>query len=734
MSQLPRRRDLLKLSALAVGALPTACYRATSDPKQLSDEDSARYFPQSVMSGDPRSELDPSTNTFAASIVLWVRVEDASVTSGELALSLSMALDEGMTQPVSLSADAEVMFTKAEADHCLGVRVGGLEPATTYYYRFSYQALEGIAQTRIGRTRTAPAGDAKEPVKFAVICCQDYVGKYFHVPQHISEQDVDFVLHLGDYVYETTGDPSFQTTSDARAIVFSAPEEALELGSGAASYLAAQSLSNYRDLYKQYRSDPGLQALHERHPIIAIWDDHEFSDDSHGDVATYDDGRSDETEPDRRAAADQAWFEFMPVDYTDPPTAKLDKLGEFPDNFTIYRSFVFGQHLELVITDLRRFRPDHLVPEDAPPGAVFLSADEVAANFDTPPADLVPYVDIESFADGVYQKALSDNADALAITAASLTGNFSAVWINGALASLMGADLPDPIDLTDTSLARGYAYHSLGKAQQFSRIGSRYVVAVGPFEALAQKLWQASKGRSEMLMGKAQRDWFLQTVHDSSRTFKIWGSEVAFQPRHIDLTGFDAAPADLRTLVSISAEDWDGFPNERRALLKELSNAKNVLVLSGDLHCYFAGTPFLPDDEATRVVELTTGSATSTTWLDSIAGSLNQSSSVPMNVKALLQILPALLTDTERRPNPHLAFQELSRNGYSIVEVGPNDITMTIRSIATKEVATAPEDLKKKLDDLFTSQRFRTQVDSAELEQEIDGEFLTWSREEMKFK
>ena len=58
--------------------------------------------------------------------------------------------------------------------------------------------------------------------------------------------------------------------------------------------------------------------------MIAIWDDHEFSDDSHGDVATYEDGQSDETEPDRRAAADQAWFEFMPVDYSDPPTAKLD--------------------------------------------------------------------------------------------------------------------------------------------------------------------------------------------------------------------------------------------------------------------------------------------------------------------------------------------------------------------------------------------------------------------------
>jgi len=539
---------------------------------------------------------------------------------------------------------------------------------------------------------------------------------------------------LGDYIYETTADPSFQVSIPDRAVVFGKPEEALMLGSGDSAYQAAQSLDNYRDLYRLYRADADLQAVHERFPIIAIQDDHEFSDDCHGDVATYTNGRTDETETPRRLAADQAWFEYMPLDYSDPPTSKLDKAGEFPDNFNIYRSFVFGQHLQLVITDLRRFRPDHLVPEDAPPGAVFLTADRVAANFDKPPTDLVPYVDIETFAGGAYRLALSDGADALAITAASLTGNFSVVWINSALASLTDAKVPDPIDVTDGSLERGYAYHSLGKTQQFSRLGSRYVVAVGPFEALAQKLWQASKGKSEMVMGKAQRDWFLQTVHDSSRTFKIWGSEVAFQARHIDLTGFDGAPADLRTVVSISAEDWDGFPNERRALLKELSNAKNVLILSGDLHCYFAGTPFLPDDEATRVVELTTGSATSNTWLDSITGSLSQDSSVPANVKALVQILPALLSDTERRPNPHLAFQELSKNGYSIVEVSPSDVTMTIQTIATKDVATAPEDLKKKLDDLFSSTRFRTRLDSAELEQEINGEFLTWSREEMKFK
>lgn len=724
MSQLRRRRDVLKLSALAVAAVPTACYRAAEDPPLLSEADSARYFPQSVASGDPRPD----------SVVLWVRVEDAERPDAEAVLSLSMGLDAELAQQLDLGAASGSMLTASDTDYCLMVRVGGLEPDTTYYYRFSYSTLDGVARSRTGRTRTAPAEDSPAPVKFAVMSCQDYAGKYYHVARHIAEQDVAFVLHLGDYVYETAGNPAFQAPTAERQVVFSVPEEALELGSGDDTFLAAQSLSNYRDLYKLYRSDPDLQALHERHPMIAVWDDHEFSDDCHGDVATYRDGRVDETSPERRAAADQAWSEYMPIDYNTPPASKLDKQGEFPDNFSIYRSFVFGQHLELLLTDLRRFRPDHLVPEDAPPGAVFLTAPEVAASFDSPPADLVPYVDIESFADGAYLEALSANAEALDIRPESLSGNFSAVWINGALASLDAAGLPPPIDLEDATLERGYAYHCLGKTQQFSRIGSRYVVALGPFEALAKKLWDASDKASERLMGKEQRAWFLRTLHDSTRTFKVWGSEVALQPRRIDLSKVPAAPDELRTKLSISTEDWDGFPNERRALLKELAAAGNVVILSGDLHSFFAGTPFVDGDEETRVVELTTGSVSSTTWLDSIGDSISQDSSVPMNVQLLLALLPSLLRDPELKPNPHLAYQELQSNGYSIVEVGPKDVLMTVQTLASKYVAQAPESLKKPLDQLFTSTRFRTRSGSAELEQEFDGDFLTWSRQDLEFQ
>jgi len=164
-------------------------------------------------------------------------------------------------------------------------------------------------------------------------------------------------------------------------------DEALTLGSASAPYQAAQSLSNYRDLYRLYRSDADLQAVHELFPIIAIQDDHEFSDDCHADVATYTDGRMDETETPRRLAADQAWFEYMPVDLSQAPTSDWDATQQFPDELRYYRNFEFGRHLDLVLTDLRRYRPDHLVPEDAFPGSVFLTQTELTKVLGSVPAN-----------------------------------------------------------------------------------------------------------------------------------------------------------------------------------------------------------------------------------------------------------------------------------------------------------------------------------------------------------
>jgi alkaline phosphatase D len=700
MQPFPRRR-FLELTLVSAGAVfgPVACGSVDSSARSLEQ---ALTFPQSVASGDPRP----------TSVVLWTRVVDADSPDDDLSLILDVATDEAFSQRVTLDGAASSSLTaKAEFDHCVKTRVDGLSPGTTYYYRFRYAKNGASTNSRVGRTKTAPADDADVSVRFAVVSCQDYAGKYYHSYRHLAGLEVDVIVHLGDYIYETTADPSFQVVNAARQVTFGKPDEALTLGSGDSQYQAAQSLDNYRDLYRLYRSDADLQAVHERFPIIAVQDDHEFSDDCHADVATYTDGRTDETETPRRLAADQAWFEYMPVDLSVAPTSDWDATQAFPDELRYYRNFVFGLNLELVLTDLRRYRPDHLVPEDAFPGSIFLKQAALTEVLGSLPDD---------YAGGAYKKALADGADALNIQASSVTGDISVPFINDSLSTL-GSSKPAPIPLETADLELGYAYHQLLKTDEFSRIGSRYVLALGPFNALANAAYKASSGASEQLMGATQRAWFLDTMKASTRTFKVWGNEVCMMPRHVDLSANALAPEALRMKITISAEDWDGFPNERNALLGELAALDNVVVVSGDLHCFFAGTPYANDDPSKRVVEFVTGSLTSTTWKSGLTSLVDTDTSLPPSAKLLAAAVGSLLVDPQARPNPHLAFQNLAENGYGVCEVNAQKLAVSLFSLSADAVATAPEALTMAIDDLFTEQRFEVDAGAADLFQ-INGD------------
>jgi len=714
MQAFPRRR-FLELTLVSAGGIlgPVACGSDANAPNL----DPARVFPQSVASGDPRPN----------SIVLWTRVLDSDRAGADLELTLELATDEAFTRIVSLDgAPRRRLSALADFDHCVKTRVDGLQPGTLYYYRFSYARDGARATTRTARTKTAPDPDADATVRFAVVSCQDYAGKYFHAYRKLATLDLDVIVHLGDYVYETTGDPSFQVDDPARPVRFGKPEQAIELGSGAASYQAAQSLDNYRDLYRLYRSDPDLQAAHERFPMIAVQDDHEFSNDCHGDVATYEDGRTDETSTPRRLAADRAWFEYMPADFSQPPAEDWDESSGFPDELRYYRSFVFGRHVELVMTDLRRYRPDHLVPEDAFPGAVFLDQSSLLQISDGKlPGEAVAYVEIDDYAGGRYQDALKAGAESLGFRASSITGSISVPFINQALLTLQ-LESPVAIDPTASGFERGYAYHQLLKSEEFSNIGSRYVVASQPFEALAKARYLASAGASEQLMGAAQRAWFLETMTASTRTFKIWGSEICLMPRQIDLTPVTLAPASLRQKITITAEDWDGFPNERRALLTELAKLDNVVIVSGDLHCFFAGTPYVDDHPSQRVVEFVTGSLTSTTWLSGLTALAASNPSLPPETKFIAASISTLLVDPDTRPNPHLAWQNLADNGFAVFEADAQRLTAQLLSLPASAVATATAQLGVDLASLFSEQRFEVAAGRADLLRDADGVRERW--------
>ncbi|MFZ5892113.1 MAG: alkaline phosphatase D family protein [Myxococcota bacterium] len=702
MSQrLPRRR-FFSLSAVTASALvaPLGCGSDGVDSTELS----VKFFPQSVASGDPRE----------SSVVLWTRVVDPKHANEDLEVELEISTHRNFVEVIALDGQATSKLTaRAEFDHCVSLRVDGLAAATTYYYRFRYEGSEGLVVSRTGRTRTAPAADADVPVKFGVVCCQSYSGRYYHVLRQLATYELDFVLHLGDYVYETGS-----ALPGTRRVVFGKPEEALVRGEGD---LAARSLDNYRDLYRLYRSDRDLQGVHELFPMIVIADDHEFSNDCYGGTATYTEGRSDETDEARRAASDQAWFEYMPVDYSEVPASRWQPALGFPDQLKIYRSFGFGKHLELVLTDQRRYRPDHIVPENAFPGAIFATSAEVP---DASVEELVPYIDLASAAGSDYKAELVAHATELEIDPNAVGGLVSAGWINEQLASV-ASTLP-PIDLTDLTLPRGYAYHQLLKTAQYSSIGARYVLAEKPFEALAALRYQATNGAAQSMLGVEQRAWFLQTLKQSQRTFKIWGSELAFLARKLDLNGLSQLPPPMQTRIVISADDWDGFPDERRALFEELVALDNVVILSGDLHCFFAGTPFDPAAPERRIVELLTGSVSSNAWLDSIADALRADPSVPPAVANVASAVGAFLQDRMKKPNPHLAFQELSSHGCSVLSVSGTALEAELLFMSPDDVKTPPNKLPGPLAKRFSTERLRVQAGSRTLERSFPDGYYAW--------
>jgi alkaline phosphatase D len=340
------RRDFLRItvvSALGVAAPTLGCSSdedSSSDPGPKpvppvsEDPNTLRVFPQGVASGDPSP----------TSVLLWTRVQPA--TAGDVRLHFEVARDLAFEDVVA-EDDAIAL---ADADHTLRLKIDNLQPSTTYYYRF---AGEG-AVSDIGRTKTAPRDNRDVPVKFAFASCQDFVGRYYHAWRALVEEapDADFVLHLGDYIYETDGDPDFQTPTEQRSVAL---PDGLQLGPN--SY-AARTLADYRQLYKTYRSDRDLRRAHQLFPFIVIWDDHEFGNDAWQDHTThFSDEQGDEKNPEQRDAASRAWFEYQPADVTYDPDAS------YPDRIRIYRKLRYGKHVELFMTDQRYYRAEHLIPE-----------------------------------------------------------------------------------------------------------------------------------------------------------------------------------------------------------------------------------------------------------------------------------------------------------------------------------------------------------------------------------
>jgi alkaline phosphatase D len=310
----PRRRSVVKAAAagaaLATPLLSAATAHAAS---------AAPAFLHGVASGDPLPD----------GILLWTRVTptaEAVPGSGkgpDTKVSWEIAQDAGFRTVVARGTATAT----AASDHTVKADVRGLAPATTYHFRFT----AGGVQSPAGRTRTAPAADSTGPgLRFGVVSCANWEAGYYSAYRHLAARtDLDAVFHLGDYIYEyKTGEYP------------------------AAKYTVRQhqptheivSLADYRIRHAVTKTDDDVRAMHAAHPLVAIWDDHEFANDAwSGGAENHTPGAEGDWAA-RQQAAKQAYFEWMPV--------RASTAG------TVYRRLRFGKLADLHLLDLRSFRSE----------------------------------------------------------------------------------------------------------------------------------------------------------------------------------------------------------------------------------------------------------------------------------------------------------------------------------------------------------------------------------------
>ena len=306
------RRDFITLSRnvaayVALGALP-------APPGQRAARFRSNPFTLGVASGDP----------LATGVVLWTRLDPATLnqagaTDARLAVGWEVAEDEGFRRTVRKGSNLALRGL----GHSVHAEVDGLRPGRDYWYRF----MAGGEVSATGRTRTAPAATASpDRFRFAFVSCQNYEHGYFTAYRRLASEDLDVVVHLGDYIYEKRFG-QVQVRQHEAGEVF--------------------TLDQYRARYALYRSDPDLQAAHARFPWIVTADDHEVANNYAGVIA--DDEQSPEQMLLRRAAAYQAYYEFMPLRRSSMPAG--------PD-MKIFRRLRFGGLVEFHVLDTRQYRSD----------------------------------------------------------------------------------------------------------------------------------------------------------------------------------------------------------------------------------------------------------------------------------------------------------------------------------------------------------------------------------------
>jgi len=630
---LTRRELLTALSAstFMVHALPVKTANLA-----VPDEAIPVHFPQGVASGDPRPD----------SIMLWTRAEPLAGTEvSEAGIPLLLQLSENESfEPIVVE---QLLIVNADTDFTVRAFVDGLPSASQLYYRF----LGGAgAVSRTGRTRTAPAQETAVDVNLAFVSCQSFEQGYYGswarmIADDIEtepEKQIDFVLHLGDFIYERSWNKRQDGTAQSRYVPDFPDGERNEINRHAVS------LADYRHLYKTYLSDPHLQAARARWPFVSTWDDHEFSDNNFQGYSTY--GDEPKLEARRKLDSNQAWFEFMPavLDETSDThahgfrNAQLSPEKEAAnqqalESLAIYRRLHWGQNLDLILTDNRSYRSAPCIPK------------HFAETIDLP----------------MNTVTLVEMADA-------------------------GRDFND------------------GNPPAFLPYGD------GTTPNFAREREPGS------CLGKAQRDWFLQTLDSSKANWKLWGNSLPLLPLRIDMSSIPFS--DYQDSI-FNIDPWAGFPHEVSTLMDavEERGIAGLVSLSGDHHTHGASTinrSASEPDSIPRAVDFTVAGISSSPLFSNVFHQAKKSSpeffslvsgefegsTVPMWNMTLQQgVLASTAVDRTgmktladwigpNSANPGLAFVDTTANGYGLARFTDNtlEVSLIAMSDLKKPFTTAP--------------------------------------------
>ena len=627
------RRSFLKAAA-AIGA--SLAWGGPARASRLRWQERRDLYPQGVASGDP----DPH------SVILWTRRPFAE--GARRLLSVEVAEDQAFQRVI---AHTKVAVSSAE-DWTARVLLGGLKPARTYWYRFADADGNG---SRIGRTITAPLPDDPRTVNFAFVSCQDVnEGKLNAYRRMIYEDErapageqLGFVLHLGDFIYEVVEYPEEVPHRYARTVY--------DLGHipdarKVANFHVPTNLAGYRHVYRAHIDDPDIQDARVHFPFVCIGDNHEFSWQGWQSFIVYPGSKVEPAQP-LRVAANQAWWEYIPsrvrkasgagLEQFSPPAVVKAAIDTFDDqgfgtevnnriavgSMTAYRAMRYGKHVDLILTDHHSYKAAD--PTNRPEATALDSGE-----YPVLPQEWIEIVDGGRDYDG--------------------------------------GKPPATIDLGGKTIAN------------FRKDEAAFTV-----------------------LGREQKAWLKQRLTQSTATWKIWG--VTNGP--LDMrTDAQNIPAELvktkwmgKDFGTFANPDFSSAYNERAEIYDLVRDRKvsGFVTVSGDRHSFWAGyaAPALPPAGFNPVgLSFITGSVSAPglgeaaeffkdfplrpLYVRKVEGAEPEHTinlTIKRGVRAALEYaasgdIAKARTLTNPDVAPHVDFVDMAGHGYSVVTAGPDAI------------------------------------------------------------